>query len=441
MSVLPLTHSAFAAANSAVRRPPVDSSRANLVLNRFRVAVLALTLVWGNAASAAAQTTGVPDGGPDPASVRMRVGPLWMAPRLELENFGVDTNVFNEPDDQNPKRDFTFTLTPKMDMWLRMGRSWLRFTIAEDLVWYQQYSSQRSANSHYDLSWRLPLNRLALTVSPTYLSTNERPGFEIDARIHHTEWGGNGSLDVRAFPKTSFGITGSYRDITFDDSAVYEGTNVAHELDRTEATAGVTVSHDLTPLTKVVFSATQERDRFKNGPLRDSDSTSVTGSVAFDPHALLKGGASFGFRDFRPLDSSLGGYRGLIASGDLTYTLLGATRFQVQFGRDVQYSYDVNQPYYLQTGVNGSIAQQIFGPFDAIARAGTARLAYQDRADTLVGVANRVDYNHTYGGGLGYHFSSGLRVGFNVDYFNRITDVQQRRYTGLRYGASTTYDF
>ncbi len=388
-----------------------------------------------------AQTTGVDDGGPNPASVRMRVGPLLMNPRLELKNIGVDTNVFNEPDDQNPKSDFTFTLTPTVDMWVRVGRSWFKFTVAEDLVWYKDFSSQRSANEHFDLSWRLPLNRLAFSVAPTYLSTSDRPGFEIDARVHRTEWGGTGAIDVRAFPKTTFGITGSYRDIAFDDSAVYEGTNLAQELDRTESSAGVAISHQLTPLTKLGLTVSQERDRFKNSPLRDSDSTRVAGSVAFDPHALLKGGATFGYRDFHPIDPSLVGYSGFIAVGDLGYTLLTVTRFQVQFKRDVQYSYDINQPYYLESGISGSIAQQIFGPVDAVVRGGTARLAYQTRTGATVVDANRVDYNHSYGGGIGYHFSGGLRVGFNVDYDTRVTDVSQRRYSGLRYGGSATYDF
>jgi len=34
---------------------------------------------------------------------------------------------------------------------------------------------------------------------------------------------------------------------------------------------------------------------------------------------------------------------------DLTCTLLGMTRFAVRAMRDVQYSYDLAQPYYLQT--------------------------------------------------------------------------------------------
>lgn len=401
----------------------------------------AIALTCTAVRSVAAQTTGIDDGGPDPKTVRVRIGPLWMNPRIELKNMGIDTNVFNEPDDANPKRDFTFTVTPTTDAWLRVGRSWFKFVIAEDLVWFQTYANQRSANAHYDLSWRLPLNRLVVTLSPTYLSSTDRPGFEIDARVHHTEWGGKGEVGVRALSKTTFGITGAYKKVTFDTGALFEGASLSQELNRTETIGGIAITHQLTPLTRLSFTGEQERDRFLNSPLRDSDSTRLDGSVSFDPHALLKGGASVGYRAFKPTDPSLSSYDGLVASGDVSYTLLGATRMQLQFKRDVDYSFDANQPYYLETGVNGSIAQQIFGPVDAIARAGTATLAYRHRAGVVVPFPDRVDYNHTYGGGIGYHFSSGLRVGFNVDHYNRISDVAERRYNGLRYGATATYDF
>jgi hypothetical protein len=406
-------------------------------LKRARLVVVFLCVVCGVASSARAQG----DGGPDPKNVRMRLGPVMLDPKFELKNMGVDTNVFNEPEDQNPKSDFTFTVTPTLDTWVHLGHSWLKFSLAEDLVWYQKYSDQRGANENYSIDWKMVLSRVSFTFSPKYQSLYDRPGYEIDARIHHTDWGGTGGVEVRAFPKTSIGFTGAYENITYDPSVTYDGSILHNELDRTQTSGAVVVGYQLTPLTKINGSFGQSRDRFPYSPLRDSDSTQINGNVTFDPHALLKGAATLGFRDFRPVDPSLAPFAGFTAKGDLSYTLLGQTRFQVGFGRDIQYSYDINQPYYLQTSIDGSIAQQIFGPFDAVARAGTAKLAYQDRTGAVVAVSNRVDYNNTYGGGLGYHFSSGLRMGFNVDYYHRITDVTQKRYSGLKYGTSATYDF
>ena len=72
-------------------------------------------------------------------------------------------------------------------------------------------------------------------------------------------------------------------------------------------------------------------------------------------------------RKVDPLFAGLADYDGLTGAVNLSYTLLGSTRFGFEFNRDVQYSYDVNQPYYLQTRLGGSIAQQIFGPLDLVA--------------------------------------------------------------------------
>ena len=81
----------------------------------------------------------------------------------------------------------------------------------------------------------------------------------------------------------------------------------------------------------------------------------------------------------------------------------------------MSYSFDVNQPYYLQTGVSASIEQQLFGPVDVVGRYGAQRLSYRDRAGALVKAANRVDNVTSYGFGFGYHLGRDLRIGVNID--------------------------
>src|SRR5947207_4780767 len=99
-------------------------------------------------------------GAPDPAKVRVRLGPLSLNPTFALTNAGIDTNIFNEPDQLAPKRDFTMTVTPATDLWLRFGRTWLTGSIKEDLVYYNKYASERSANNRDSIAWLVPLNRL-----------------------------------------------------------------------------------------------------------------------------------------------------------------------------------------------------------------------------------------------------------------------------------------
>jgi hypothetical protein len=374
-----------------------------------------------------------------PSTVRMHVGPLFVNPTIALTNAGVDTNVFNEATQDSPKEDFTLTLAPATDAWFRMGRSWLNATVREDIVYYQKYSSERSVNSNYKLSWMIPLTRISFNPTASFLNTRDRPGFEVDARARRNEFSYGGTVEIRAFSKTFLAVQADRRTSDFDRNAEFLGTNLRDQLNRTVSEQTISVRHELTPLTGLVFEATREQDRFEFSPVRNSDSTRITGGVKLDPAALIKGGAVVGYRDFQPLDPSLAGFRGTTVAADLSYVLLGVTKFAVKGTRDVQYSYDVNQPYYLQSGINLEISQQIVGPLDAVARGGAARLEYRDRAGAAVAVSNRVDHIDTYGGGIGYHVGRDTRIGVNVDQYQRLSPVSGRQYKGLRYGIAVTY--
>ena len=160
--------------------------------------------------------------------------------------------------------------------------------------------------------------------------------------------------------------------------------------------------------------------------------------MRFEPFALVNGFAQVGFRDYAPLSSDLPRYTGSIASVNLSYVALGATRLGLLIGRDIEHSFDFNQPYYLQTGITASIGQQIYGPLDVQGRVGGQRLAYRDRAGS-VAVPDREDKIRSYGAGIGYRLGRDLRIGFNVDQQKRESQIDERRYEGLKYGMSVSY--
>jgi hypothetical protein len=402
-------------------------------LNREYV-ILVLVLMLAPVDAFAQTEPGAP-----PSTTRVRFGPLYINPTLALTNAGIDSNVFNEPDALGPKQDFTMTVTPAADAWLRFGPTWLNGNIKEDLVYFQTYSDQNSANTSTRLNWTIPLNRLTLNPGVAYLSTNDRPGFEIDTRAHRTEFDYNGTLELRLMSRTFVGARFDQRYTNYDPSAEFNGVNLREELNRTVTTAGLTVRYQATSLTSIIFDATRENDRFEFSPIRDTDSTHFQGGFKFDPAALLKGSAFVGYRDFRPLARDVPGFQGVTAAVNLSYVPLSSTLLAFTIARDVQFSYDVNQPYYLQTGGTASISQQIFGPVDVVGRIGAQRLEYRDREGAPVTVAGRADHVETYGGGVGYHIGSDLRIGFNVDKQHRISVLQSSEYNALRFGVAVTY--
>jgi Putative beta-barrel porin 2 len=377
-------------------------------------------------------------GGP-PSSVRFQVGPLFLNPILGLTNIGVDDNVFNDPSTANPESDFTMTVVPAVDLWLRFGPTWIYTNAREDLVYYQKFESERSANTSVRFNWTIPFNRLVVVPGLVYLNTQDRPGYEIDTRAQRVESGYTGTLELRVGSNTFLGVRGDHRTTDFDETAAYDGTNLRQELNRTVTTEGFTFRLQATPLTGFVFEVSAEQDRFEFSPDRDTDSTHFNAGLKFDPAALLKGSATFGLRNFRPASIDVPAYQGPTVAVDLSYVPQDSTKLTLLVGRDVQYSYDVNQPYYLQSGMGGSIDQQIFGPVDLVGRIGRQRLDYRDRAGASVPEPDRTDRITSYGGGVGYRMGRDVRIGFNIDKQRRESAVDTRQYDGLRYGFAVTY--
>ena len=63
-------------------------------------------------------------------------------------------------------------------------------------------------------------------------------------------------------------------------------------------------------------------------------------------------------------------FSGLIANAELSYAFRGMTRFTVGVSRDIFFSFEVLEPFYIQPGFTLSVTQQVTGPWDVQARAG-----------------------------------------------------------------------
>ena len=372
------------------------------------------------------------------SKARIQVGRLRLNPTIALTDVGVDDNVFNEADANRPKSDFTMTVTPATDAWLRLGRSWITASMKEDLVYYGRFASERSMNGTYKADALVRLNRLSFTVGGDYRNARDRPGFEIDARSQHTEAGYRGAMELRAFSKTFVSVTAERSTVAFARDALFLGASLQQELDRTMTVVGVTARHQLTPVTGLRIELQRQEDRFEFSPGRDSSSTRIDGGVTFG--ARIGGVAMFGFSRFEPHAADLPGYTGPNASVNMTFALVGSTRLAVRALRDLRYSYDFQQPYYVNTGGDMSVTQGLRGPLDGTMRVGVQQLAFRGRIGTIA-QPDRTDLIHSIGGGLGYRVSPDMRVGFNVDRQRRTSDLPGHGYGGMRYGTSVTYGF
>ncbi len=368
--------------------------------------------------------------------MRFRTGPLAWTPTIQLKNLGWDTNVFNAVDE--PQRDFTFTLSPQVDWWFRAGRARLHGTNVVDAVYFASFPGERSINQGHQLTFEYPLNRIRPYAGASYLDTRDRPGFEIDARAAHTERGARAGADVRISGKTTLDIGGRFTDYAFDGDAEFLGSNLAQVLNRQAAYGTASIRYKLTPLTTLTLAGEAGREEFDEAPNRDNRSFRVMPGVEFDQFALLKGRASVGFRRLDMVSPEIEDFAGIVANVDLSYVLMGRTRFSVGVDRDVAFSFEELQPYYVLTGVSGLVRQSLARGWDVEVRASRQRLAYR----SVSADAGRVDHVDVFGGGVGYRLSGGSRAGAFIERVRRQSPrYVTRDYEGLRGGLTMSYAF
>ena len=367
-------------------------------------------------------------------------GPVYVNPGILLKELGVDTNVFNQPGDQ--QTDFTFTVTPKADVALPFGRrGLLRTSAAVDAVYYANYVSERSLDPQVALRAEAYARRVTFFAQGEYLNTRQRPNYEIDLRSRHVETDGSAGVAVGLTSKFSIELAARNETIRYDADQFFLGTSLQKTLNRDTTGVSATARERLTVLTTLALRYDNYRDRFPYSPERNGDSYRIMPGVEFKPRALVRGSAYVGYRSFSPKSAFLPAYKGLVSQLALSYTLLGATTFGVTYDRDLAYSFEVVNPYFLENSAGLYVRRALGGRFDVIVNAARHRYDYRDNPLTAFS-APRVDTTDNYGANLGYRFKSDTRIGLGASYYTRNSTRETfRRYDGLRIGTTVNYGF
>jgi hypothetical protein len=376
----------------------------------------------------------------DPSeSARYHLGAIRFTPYAVIKDLGVDTNVYNESDAENPKQDTTATFGPGVNYWFKLGSA--RVAAMSDLTytWFQTYGDQRSLNTDNHATLSLPLNRLTPFVDGLYNNGRRRVSYEIDARSYSTEAGYGGGLDTRLTAKSTIRVEAHHENFAFKEDEFFDGVNLANALDRDVNTTGVSWREALTPLTTFVVKTEYEQDRFDHSPEKDANGFRVEPGFEFDPLALIGGKIYVGYRHFNALDSRVPDYSGLVADVSANYRLQ-ATKFDVTFARDITYSYQTDEPYYVLSNVGLRVVQKITHTWDVAGNLGRQWLGYRQLIAPGVVGGDRLDKSYYVGGGVGYELGQDMRVGVEANYYSRSSnEVTFNDYNGLRVGAVISY--
>jgi hypothetical protein len=361
-------------------------------------------------------------------------GALGLRPSISITNVGNDSNVFNEA--EHPQEDFTATVVPRLVARVRGGRMTLSYGSAADMVYFKKFTSERSVNANTDIRLDADLGRVQPYASIGWVATRERLNAEIDVRTPRSQRALAGGLRVLMASRTALLVSGRRFTLDFDDGALFKGVDLSRTLNSQADSVDASLQLLLTPLTTFSMTTSLQRDRFEAAPERDSDTLRLLPALQFDPSTLIRGSVAVGYRRFRPLTPALPDYSGLLVQAGLGYTMLARTKFDLDLGRDVQYSFEDDEPYYLSTGGRLTVTHQLVGPLDLQAFGGGQTMAYR-QSGTPTDV--RRDQVRSYGGGAGYRLRNNMRLGVTWETNRRQSALNDRDYVRRRIYASLIY--
>ena len=396
---------------------------------RFCQIVTAATVIvgLGGVGTAKAQTSDpVPPG-------TVTLGPFRISPSLLVRDMGIDENVFNES--TNPKRDFTFTLTPRADVLFRMGRLRVAYGTVTDYVYYRTYKSERGTNTSSAARLDVDLGSLKPFVSASGLNSRNRVNAEVDERARHRDLVYQAGLSLKLATRTTLLLSGTQGKVAYQPNTEFRGADLRQSFNGRKRTIDVGLGVTLTPITTFTLTLTREQQRFTFSRDRDADSWRLSPTFAFTPGGLLAGSATVGYRRFHTLSPTLPDYSGLVGTATVGATLAVRHQLAGTFSRDVQTSYDVDTAYYLGTGATLTYTVLLVGPIDLRGTGARHRMDY-----SISGVPVGSDALTSYGGGVGYRFSERARFGVNVEWSRRDSDRDvERTYRNHRIFAGLTW--
>jgi hypothetical protein len=330
-----------------------------------------------------------------------------------------------------------------MEGWLRMAHGRASGRTQFDVYYFRQLTDLRAVDSDASGRVEIPLNRFRLWATGAFINTRHRQNLELDAiarrQINTVAVG----TDIRLTAKLTATVFGSRSRLNYDTNSIYQDTDLARVLNNTSTGEGASLRYVLTPLTTIGVTVDRQHNRFDSTRDRDSDSFNVMPMVEFNPRALITGTASFGFRQRKSVAGTAPEFNGSVANVDLTYTLLGQTRFTVTGRRQLEYSYVVERMDYLDASLTLGVSQRFLDSWDVGGSISRSRLSYGNvtsATDSTVTIGFPDETLIGWTAEAGYNFAR-TRVGVRVERYERQATAQLRAYERLRIGSTLTYAF
>lgn len=373
----------------------------------------------------------------EPTAGVLSFGPLKVAPGLIIREIGWDSNVFDEPESASPKEDYVAAFQPDVSMFSRLRFLKVSAYAGSELTYYKRYESERSVGHAVRGRVDLLFSRMRPFIAGGQTKTRTRPNGEIDVRADRKDEEFSGGFAFDLSPHSLVYAAAARTRNSFED-AFQEGVNLGESLTRLGNDYSAGLRTDITPLLALTIFGGYREDLFTAAPLRNSESLYGTAQLRFAPEGIINGTASFTYRDMTPVDPTIRPFKGLLGSVALTYAVLEVGRLNLGLTRNLEYSFNAAEAYYLENTALIAYTHRLVGVIDAQVKGSRSYFDYSARDNETA----HKDTLDTLAGSLGYNLRNRSRVALNYEYSRRRSpELAVRNYERRRAFLSWLFTF
>lgn len=346
---------------------------------------------------------------PDPAeNAQYRKGTLAWSPALVFSS-GHDTNVYREP---VGFEDYETFVVPQIEGWWVHPGFAVKGRGAVEVVHFM--NNVGATNTQVGVGIERRQSRIRPWFDYNRRRTNANPtGFEVGYKSLRLENDINGGVRFKFSPRTELQGFGRATKTGWDADAVYQGSILKQNLNRSTTAVGGAFAYAITPLTSVGAGVDYYKDEFRYAPSRDGETMIARAQVGFARPALIFGTAAVGIEKFTSKDSGAAAHNGLSVLTNIGYGSPDGTLIKFNMTRGTQYSVDQTLGYYVLTGTGVSAARRLGSRIDMAVFWNRFGMDY--RPSGLEAALARVDIVNEIGGAAAYRVGRLSRFGFTVE--------------------------
>jgi hypothetical protein len=375
---------------------------------------------------------------------RFKFGPVFLTPKVELRNAGVDTNVFNQR--ENPVTDTSVVVRPSLQGAFPVGRRVrLQGNGYLDFNYFRRQTTERSTDFGVEATGELDFGAFTFFLGGGGLQARQPFSIDIDERIRRQEKFGDAGFDLRLGRTLTVTVSAEQRQHRYAPSRV-RGAELQRALDRNSFEGAVELRSRVSVFTTAVASAEAIEDTFvhQRDAARRTRSYRVLGGFELRRGALFSGTLMAGVRHMP--GSSAGGvapYTGPALRVATAIPVRSLARVSLAADRDVYYAVwalrtRADQLRNTYVSSRYTVGLEVPLPLGLLARSSfgfqNARylLPYQ-----IDGISVRtVDHLYTATGAVLRGVGRSMRVGGTVSWARRVSTLASHSYQGVRYGVT-----